>query len=66
MLERLDSQGEIFAFFWYQGFVKGNSPFFIFSFFLLSDTAQCDGTGSLFVQIYSVFSPSPADNPSSA
>lgn len=34
MLERLDGQGEIFAFFWYQGFVKGNSPFFFFSFFL--------------------------------
>jgi len=32
----------------------------------LSDTAQCDGTGSFFVQIYSVFSPSPADDPLSA
>jgi len=30
MLERLDGQGEIFAFFWYQGFVKG-SPAFFFS-----------------------------------
>jgi len=40
MLERLDGQGEILVFFWYQGFCKRNLTFSFLSFFLLFSLSQ--------------------------
>jgi len=71
MLERLDGQGEILVFFWYQGFCKRNLTFSFLSFFLLFSLSQVQHNvmGQVLFFLFKFapfFPPSPTDEPSSA